>query len=149
MFSNERSRPWAEVTRFKSHLGHLRMARLGDKLVICKMVSRSYWFHTVLRALDEWSVKCWSSASPMVVVVVALVTQSCPTLCDPMNYILPSSSVHGILQERIIEWVALPFFRVSSRPRDQPWSPALQADSLPSELQGSPLPMVLENNNAG
>ena len=42
------------------------------------------------------------------------VTQLCPTLCDPMNYTL-----HGILQARILEWVAFPFSRGSSQPRDQ------------------------------
>ena len=41
------------------------------------------------------------------------VTQSFPTLCDPMDY-----TVHGILQARILEWVALPFSRGSSQPRD-------------------------------
>ena len=51
--------------------------------------------------------------------VVVLVPQSCPTLCDPMDCSLPDSSVHGILQARIQEWVALPFSRGSSRPRDQ------------------------------
>ena len=63
--------------------------------------------------------------------------QSCPTLCDPMNCSLPSSSVHGILQARILEWIAIPFSRGTSQPRMEPWSPALQADSLPFELQGS------------
>ena len=42
------------------------------------------------------------------------VTQSCPYLCDPMNY-----TVHGILQARILEWVAVPFSRWYSQPRDQ------------------------------
>ena len=45
--------------------------------------------------------------------------QSCPTLCDPMDYSLPGSSVHGIIQARILEWVAISFSRRSSRPRDQ------------------------------
>ena len=35
--------------------------------------------------------------------------QACPTLCDPMNHGLPGSSVHGILQARILEWVAISF----------------------------------------
>ena len=43
------------------------------------------------------------------------VAQSCPTLCDPMDYRPPSSSVHGILQAKILEWVAIPFFRRSFR----------------------------------
>ena len=47
------------------------------------------------------------------VVLSLKVAQSCPTLCDPMDY-----SVHGILQARILEWVAFPFSRGSSQPRD-------------------------------
>ena len=44
--------------------------------------------------------------------------QWCPTLFDSMDYSLPGSSVHGILQARILEWVAMPFSRGSSQPRD-------------------------------
>ena len=44
--------------------------------------------------------------------------QSCPTLCDPMDCSPPGSSVHGILQARILEWVAFPFSRGSSWPKD-------------------------------
>ena len=47
------------------------------------------------------------------------VAQSCPTLCDPVNYTIPGSFVHGILQARILEWIAVPFFRGFSQPRDQ------------------------------
>ena len=61
------------------------------------------------------------------------VAQPCPTLCDPMDY-----TVYEILQARTLEWVAFPFSRGSSRPRDQTGSPALQADSLPAEPPGSP-----------
>ena len=57
------------------------------------------------------------------------VAQSCLTLCDPMD-----STVHGILQARILEWVAFPFSR-GSQPRDRTQSPTLQADSLPAESQ--------------
>ena len=42
------------------------------------------------------------------------VTQSCPTLCDPLG-----CTVHGIIQSRILEWVAFPFFKESSQPRDR------------------------------
>ena len=45
--------------------------------------------------------------------------QSCPTLCDPMDCSLPGSSLHGILQARVLEWVAISFSRGSSRPRDR------------------------------
>ena len=51
--------------------------------------------------------------------VKVLVTQSCPTLCDPMDCSLPGFSVHGILQARILEWIAIPSSRGSSQPRDR------------------------------
>ena len=47
------------------------------------------------------------------------VTQSCPTLCDHMDCSLPGSSVHGIFQARVLEWVAISFFRGSFQPKDQ------------------------------
>ena len=47
------------------------------------------------------------------------VTQSCPTFCDPMDCSLPGSSVHGIFQARVLEWVAISFSRGSSWPRDR------------------------------
>ena len=53
--------------------------------------------------------------------VKVLVTQSCQTLCDPINCSTPGSSVHGILQERILEWIAILFSRGSSWPRDWTW----------------------------
>ena len=48
-----------------------------------------------------------------------LVAQSCLTLCDPVHYSSPDSFVHGILQARILEWVAIPFSRGSFWPRDR------------------------------
>ena len=48
-----------------------------------------------------------------------LVAKLCPTLCNPMDCSPPGSSVHGILQERTLEWVAISSSRRSSRPRDQ------------------------------
>ena len=45
--------------------------------------------------------------------------RSCPALCNPMDCSPPGSSVHGILQERILEWVAIPFSRGSSWPRNR------------------------------
>ena len=59
----------------------------------------------LLGALSEW-------------VWVSEVNQSCPTLSDPMDCSPPGSSVHGILQARILEWVAISFSRGSSQPRD-------------------------------
>ena len=70
------------------------------------------------------------------------VTQWCPTLCDPMDY-----TVHGILQARILEWVAFPFSSRSSQPGTEPGSPALQADSLPTELSRKALLSEFPNND--
>ena len=56
---------------------------------------------------------------PFCVCVCVLVIQSCPTLCDRMDCSLPGSSVHGILQARTLEWVAISYSRVSSQPRNQ------------------------------
>ena len=67
------------------------------------------------------------------------VAQSCPTLCDPMDF-----TVHGILQTRILEWVAFPFSGDLPNAGIEPRSPTLQADSLPAELQGKP-----ENTKVG
>ena len=99
--------------------------------------------------IEQDTAICWGDVK---------VTQSCPTLCVPIYYIL-----HGIFQARILEWIAFPFFKGSSQLRDQiqvsriaggfftiwatspadlpdpgikPGSPALQADSLPAELPG-------------
>ena len=61
------------------------------------------------------------------------VTQSCLTLCNPMGYI-----VRGLLQARILEWVAFPSPGDLPNPGSKPRSPTLQVDSLPAEPQGKP-----------
>ena len=67
------------------------------------------------------------------------VTQSCLTLCDPIDY-----TVHGILQARILEWVAFPFSWGSSQSRDQTQVSHTEEGSLPAEPQGKP-----KNNGVG
>ena len=62
--------------------------------------------------------------------VCVLVSQSCPTLCDPMDCSLPGSSVHGILQARILQGIPDP----GIEPKSLTW----QAESLPSEPPGKP-----------
>ena len=68
--------------------------------------------------------------------IKVLVAQLCSTLCDSMDCSLLGSSVHGILQARILEWVAIPFSRGSSDPGIELAAPALQVDSSPSEPLG-------------
>ena len=58
--------------------------------------------------------------------------------CNPMDYNPPGSSVHGILQARILEWVAMPSSGGSAQPRDQTEVSLIAGDSLPSELPGKP-----------
>ena len=67
--------------------------------------------------------------------VKVLVAQLCPMLCNPMVCTPPGSSVYGIFQARILEWVSIHFSRGSSNSRTGLRSPTLQADPLPSEPQ--------------
>ena len=68
--------------------------------------------------------------------VKVLVAQSCLTLRYPMDYSPPGSSVHGILQARILEWVAISFSRDLPNPGMEPTSPALAGRLLPLSHQG-------------
>ena len=74
--------------------------------------------------------------------MISICAQSCSTLCDPMDCSPPGSCVHGILQARILEWVAISSSRGTSWPRKRTASPvstAWQADYLPAEPLGKPL----------
>ena len=89
------------------------------------------------------------SLLPLYIVCVCacthLVAQWCPTLCDLMDWSLPGSSVHGILQARVLEWVTVPSSRRSSPLRDRTqvsYVSCIQVDSLPSEPFGKP-PFIL------
>ena len=88
-----------------------------------------------------------------------LVTKSCPTVWDPMDCSLPGSSIHGILQARILEWVAtafsrgqriIPFSGDFPHPGVKPGFPMWQTDSLPSEPPGKllsfPVPHFLPSS---
>ena len=66
------------------------------------------------------------------------VSQSCLTLWDSMDCSLPGSSVHGIFQARVLEWVAIPFSRGSFRPRDWTQVSCIAGDSLPADPAGKP-----------
>ena len=65
----------------------------------------------------------------------------------PMDCSLPGSSVHGILQARVLEWVAISFSSVLPNPGIKPGSPALQADALPSEPSGKHPPRQNKQTN--
>ena len=77
-------------------------------------------FHVFSRTLaSSRSLSSWKTSCPLMNVDCCLLAQSCPTLCDPMDCSPPVSCVLGILQARILEWVAMPFSRRSSQPRNQ------------------------------
>ena len=89
-----------------------------------------FFFHTHMRSSKK-------SITPY----MCLATWLCLTLCSPLDYSPPGSSVHRIFQGRILESVAISFSRRSSRSRDKPRSPVsppLQADSLPTKPLGKP-----------
>ena len=66
-------------------------------------------------------------------------TQSCLTLCDPMDSSPACSSLHGILQARILEWVVIPFSRGSSQMRDWTQVSCIAGGFLPCEPPGKPI----------
>ena len=91
-------------------------------------------------AMTEWQIlpidKCllyliWGSA--VFGCALCLVTQLCPTLCNSMD-----CTVYGIIQARTLEWVVVPSLGDLPDPGIEPRSPALQVDSLPTELSGKP-----------
>ena len=85
----------------------------------------------------HWQVDCFKKF--VSVDMCVCVSYLCLTLCDPMDCSPPGSSVHGVLQAGILEWFFVPFFKDLPDLGIKPESPALQADSLLSELPGKPI----------
>ena len=80
----------------------------------------------------------WCSQKKKIIYIyICIKTQLCLTLCEPIDGSPPGSSVHGILQARILDWVAMSSSRGSSQPRDRSRSPAVHAHSLHLSHQGS------------
>ena len=90
-------------------------------------VQREVVQHSSVESVVQWENRAMSFKSLMQFLpgmafecaVLCLDSQLCLTLCDPMLCSPPGSAVHGILPARILEWVAYPFSRGSSQPRDQ------------------------------
>ena len=85
--------------------------------------SRNWTRVSCVSCIGRWILYHWVTRETLLVVV--FVTQSCPTLWDPTDCSPPGSSAHGILQERILEWVAMPFSRGSSQPRGWTWDSSI------------------------
>ena len=90
-------------------LHHTFWIRLTTWVILIYLWSESYHF-AIIVGITWANMLKWSEV---------LVTQRGPTLCNPMNWGSPGSSVHGILQRRILKWVAISFSRRSSQLRDQ------------------------------
>ena len=78
--------------------------------------SEGYPVHMIIQ---ELLLHCGPSVWVLACVYVCSLTQLCPTLCDSMDYSVPGSSVHGILQARVLEWSAMPSSSWSPWPMDQ------------------------------
>ena len=82
--------------------------------------------------------------------LIKLIAQLCLTFCDPLDCSPPGSSVHGILQARILEWVAISFSRGSSRPRDRTWVSCITGRCFTlwasTEAQHGPQPYLTQWN---
>ena len=93
-------------------------------LYLLSLIYAWYYMHISLAfmwcLLDRLSVNFQYLPNPVLDTscLCTKLLQSCPTLCNPVDHNPPGSSVRGILQARILEWVATPFSRGSSRPRD-------------------------------
>ena len=88
---------------------------LWKQLFLTSKLSLPLTLSVRARKRQEWAKNSLSTGNN------SKVAQSCPTLCDPMDYSLPGSSVHGLFQARVLEWVAISFSRGSSWPRDRTW----------------------------
>ena len=93
---------------------------VGCRALLQGIVPTQGW-NPHLLCLLHWQVGSLSLAPPgkLIHIVLCLVTQSCPTLCDPMNCSSQGPLPLGILQTRILEWAAMPSSSGSSQPRDR------------------------------
>ena len=129
----ERDKPWRHPTNDKVRD---RQGRVIPRLLIPPGDSFSlahYQGNKTTIAFYPINIDQASQVELVVKKVKVRIVQLCPTLCNPVVY-----TVHGILQARILEWVAFPFSRDFPNPGIEPRSPPLQADSLLAEPQRKP-----------
>ena len=111
---------WLRCDTYNSNAYLDIMTTFPEKALFCRRHLEST--HTVFsdtRRLFEMKEKTRILKFSLTICGSSEVTQSCPTLCDLMDCILPGSSVHGFFQARVLEWVAISFSRGSNWPRDQ------------------------------
>ena len=98
---------------------------------------------TLMSLLQHHNSKALVAPKQQVVVVLVYSLKSCLTLCDPVDCSPPGSSVHGISQSRILQWVATSFCRVSFRPRDWICISCIAGGFFTAEPPGKPKRQVL------
>ena len=127
------------------HEGTFRGMEMFHSLIVVM----GTWLHTFVKLLElhtqkrGWILLYVNSAC----ILLVWVTQSCPTLCGPVDCNPPGSSVHGILQARILEWVAISFSRRFSLPRDWTWVSCFGRQILSTELSLF-FPMKMTNTHS-
>ena len=133
--------PWTVACQASLSMGFSRKNAGVGCHVLLQRIFPTQELNPRLFCLMHWqagSLPLAPSWKSIIMHVCVLVTQSCLTLWDSMDCSPPGSSIHGILQARILEWLAIPSSRGSSPPGIEPGPLALQVDSLPSEPQGMP-----------
>ena len=86
----------------------------------------------------------WQKKEMFFKVTESEVAQSCPTLCDPMDYSLPGSSVHGIFQAVTLEWIAISFCQTAAAAAESLQSCLTLCDPRDGNPPGSPVPGILQ-----
>ena len=106
----------AQASRYLIHIPKCNVYPFSNNSIFSSCIYCSVSFNLII--VSQFNTY-WSITLILCVCVCAKSLHSCLTLCDPMHHSPPNSSVHGILQARILEWVALPSSRGSSQPRDR------------------------------
>ena len=105
-----------------NELLELRAFKVKGRVITRKRVN-SEQEKSIIFPISSFTLQPWNPPTPSLkgecCAVQCLVAHSCPTLCHLMDYSPPGSSIHGILQATILEWLAIPFSRGSSQLRDQ------------------------------
>ena len=106
----------SKLSRFSSLSFHIYFP-YGLFPILCFLLLCSSVFFFFL--MNFWEASFWNPWTQGGQRATCMRPQSCPTFCDHMDHSLPGSSVHGVLQVRILEWVAISYSRGSSWPRDR------------------------------
>ena len=115
---------WTGMGEFNSddhyiyYYGQESIRRNGVAIIVNKRVQNAV---LGCNLKNDRMISVHFQGKPFNTTIESAVTQSCPTLCDPMDCGRQHSSVHGIFQARVLEWVAISFSRGSSQPRGQTW----------------------------